>query len=388
MNDAVTPFRIDVPQSDLDDLTARLARTRWPDADTTGGATVGDWNQGMPLAYAQEVAEYWRTAYDWRRAETLLNAFPQFTTPLDGPGGTLDIHFIHVRSKHADAMPLLITHGWPGSVLEFHKVIGPLTDPEAHGGDASDAFHVICPSLPGFAFSAKPTVTGWGIPTIATAWHQLMGRLGYDRYVAQGGDWGSAVTTQLGVHAPEGLLGIHVNMPITRPDPDTMDDLTELEKSALAGFKYYADWDSGYSKEQSTRPQTIGYGLADSPVGQMTWILEKFHRWMDCDGHPEHVLSRDELLDNVMLYWLNDAGASSARLYWESFASGSQDPVTVPAGCSLFPKEIFLASKRWFEKRYTNVIHWREHAKGGHFAAIEVPEVYVAEVRDCFRQLR
>ena len=385
---AVTPFRVEIPQAELDDLTARLARTRWPDGETTTADEGPDWNQGIPLAYVQEVAAYWGSGYDWRRAEQLLNGFEQFRTQLDGPGGTLGIHFLHVRSKHEHALPLLITHGWPGSVIEFHKVIGPLTDPEAHGGDAADAFHVVCPSLPGFAFSDKPTVPGWGIPTIAKAWHQLMGRLGYDRYVAQGGDWGAAVTTQLGVDAPAGLEGIHVNMPIIRPDPDTMNDLTPLEQSALAGMQYYQEWDSGYSKQQSTRPQTLGYGLADSPVGQMAWILEKFHRWMDCDGHPENVLTRDELLDNVMLYWLNDAAASSARLYWESFASGNMDPVTVPAGVSLFPKEIFRASRRWVEKRFTQLIHWSEHDRGGHFAALEVPEVYVEQVRSCFRSLR
>ena len=293
-----------------------------------------------------------------------------------------------MRSPHAEALPLLLTHGWPGSVMEFHKVIGPLTDPEAHGGSAADAFHVVCPSLPGFAFSGKPTTTGWGVPAIARAWHQLMGRLGYDRYVAQGGDWGAITTTQMGVDAPEGLAGIHVNMPIVGPDPDTMDDLTPAEQSALAGMQYYQDHDSGYSKQQSTRPQTLGYGLADSPVGQMTWIVEKYHRWMDCDGDPESVLTRDELLDNVMLYWLTDSGASSARIYWESFASVSSDPVHVPTGISMFPKEIFRTSRRWAERRFTDLVHWREHDRGGHFAAFERPEVFVDELRDCFRALR
>jgi pimeloyl-ACP methyl ester carboxylesterase len=384
MSDAVTPFRVDIPQADLDDLGARLERTRWPDAETTDG----NWDQGMPLDRARALADYWRTDYDWRRAETLLNGFPQYTTPLDGPGGPLDIHFLHVRSPHAEALPLLLTHGWPGSVMEFHKVIGPLTDPEAHGGSAADAFHVVCPSLPGFAFSGKPTTTGWGVPAIARAWHQLMGRLGYDRYVAQGGDWGAITTTQMGVDAPEGLAGIHVNMPIVGPDPDTMDDLTPAEQSALAGMQYYQDHDSGYSKQQSTRPQTLGYGLADSPVGQMTWIVEKYHRWMDCDGDPESVLTRDELLDNVMLYWLTDSGASSARIYWESFASVSSDPVHVPTGISMFPKEIFRTSRRWAERRFTDLVHWREHDRGGHFAAFERPEVFVDELRDCFRALR
>lgn len=384
MNDAVTPFRVDIPRADLDDLSARLERTRWPDAETTDG----NWDQGMPLARARDLADYWRRDYDWRRAEALLNGFPQYTTRLDGPGAGLDIHFLHVRSPNPDALPLLLTHGWPGSVMEFHKVIGPLTDPEAHGGSAADAFHVVCPSLPGFAFSGKPTTTGWGVPAIARAWHQLMGRLGYDRYVAQGGDWGAITTTQMGVDAPDGLAGIHVNMPIVGPDPDTMDDLTPAEQSALEGMQYYQDHDSGYSKQQATRPQTLGYGLADSPVGQMAWIVEKFHRWMDCDGDPESVLTRDELLDNVMLYWLTDSGASSARIYWESFASLSSDPVHVPTGISMFPKEIFRTSRRWAERRFTNLVHWREHDRGGHFAAFEQPGVFVDELRDCFRELR
>lgn len=384
MSNAITPFRVDIPQADLDDLTARLERTRWPDAETTDGS----WDQGMPLDRARALADYWRDRYDWRRAEALLNAFPQYTTPLDGPGGGLDVHFLHVRSPRADAMPLLLTHGWPGSVMEFHKVIGPLTDPEAHGGSAVDAFHVVCPSLPGFAFSGKPTTTGWGVPAIARAWHQLMGRLGHDRYVAQGGDWGAITTTRMGVDAPEGLAGIHVNMPIVGPDPDTMDDLTPAEQSALEGMQYYQQHDSGYSKQQSTRPQTLGYGLADSPVGQMAWIVEKFHRWMDCDGDPETVLTRDELLDNVMLYWLTDSGASSARIYWESFGSVSSDPVHVPTGISMFPKEIFRTSRRWAERRFTDLVHWREHDRGGHFAAFERPDVFVDELRDCFRRLR
>lgn len=388
MSAEVTPFEIAIPEAELEDLRERLARTRWPDAETTSTADTLSWDQGTPIAWVRELAEYWRRDYDWRRAEAALNAIPQFRTDLDGPGGTLGIHFLHVRSKHAHAMPLLLTHGWPGSVMEFHKVLGPLTDPEAHGGDAADAFHVVCPSLPGFAFSDKPTVPGWGIPAIAKAWHQLMGRLGYDRYVAQGGDWGAITTSQMGVDAPEGLLGIHVNMPIVLPDPDTMNDLTPAEQSALAGMQYYQEWDSGYSKQQSTRPQTLGYGLADSPVGQLAWIVEKFHRWMDCDGHPENVLTKDELLDNVMLYWLTDSGASSARIYWESFNAVSRDPVTIPAGATIFPKEIFRTSRRWAEKRFTKLTHFTEQEKGGHFAAFEVPETFVAEVRTCFRALR
>ena len=388
MSTEVIPFEIAIPETELADLRARLARTRWPDAETTTGGDAPSWDQGIPLAYVRELAEYWAGAYDWRRAEAQLNGWPQFRTDLDGPGGTLGIHFLHVRSRHEDALPLLLTHGWPGSVLEFMKVLGPLTDPEAHGGDAADAFHVVCPSLPGFAFSDKPIVPGWGVPAIAKAWHQLMLRLGHDRYVAQGGDWGAIITTQLGVDAPEGLLGIHTNMPIVAPDPATMDDLTPAEQSALAGMQYYQDQDSGYSKQQSTRPQTLGYGLADSPVGQLAWIVEKFHRWTDCDGHPENVLTKDELLDDVMVYWLTDSGASSARIYWESFTNLGQDPVRIPAGATIFPKEIFRTSRRWAEQRFTHLVHFTEQERGGHFAALEVPETFVAEVRACFRSLR
>ena len=388
MTDAIEAFSIDIAEAELDDLRQRLARVRWPDEETPSTEGEMSWEQGTPLRYARALTEYWREHYDWRRAESLLNGFPQFTTALDGPGGPLDIHFIHVRSPHEGAMPLLLTHGWPGSVMEFHKGIGPLTDPAAHGGRAEDAFHVVCPSLPGFAFSAKPTVTGWGIPAIATAWHQLMIRLGYSQYVAQGGDWGSIVTTQMGVDAPEGLLGIHTNMVLAAPDPETMNDLTPAEQSALAAFQYYQDSDSGYSKQQSTRPQSLAYGLADSPVGQMCWILEKFHRWTDCDGDPENVLSKDEMLDNVMLYWLTNSGGSSARIYWESFGSMSQDAVTIPAGATIFPKEIFKTSKRWAQKRFQNLVHFTEQPHGGHFAAFEQPEVFVSEVRDCFRALR
>ncbi|HUF81252.1 MAG TPA: epoxide hydrolase, partial [Burkholderiales bacterium] len=305
MND-IRPFRIEIPETVLDDLRARLALTRWPEKETPA-----DWTQGVPLEYMQDVARYWRNHYDWRRAEALLNARPGFMTTIDG----LDMHFLHVRSTHTNALPLVLTHGWPGSIVEFLKVIGPLTQPELHDGKAEDAFHVICPALPGYGFSGKPAAPGWKVERIAKAWAVLVARLGYDRYVAQGGDWGAAVTTALAPADPEHCVAIHLNMPTARPDPATLDDLTEREKQALEGLKYYRDWDSGYSKQQSTRPQTLGYGLVDSPVGQAAWVLEKFWAWTDCDGHPENVLTRDELLDNVMLYWLTASGASSARLY-------------------------------------------------------------------------
>ena len=379
MTDAVQPFRIAIPQADLDDLRARLARTRFPDRETPD-----DWSQGIPLAYVQELVAYWKNAYDWRACEARLNALPQFTTRIDG----LNIHFLHVRSPHANAKPLVLTHGWPGSILEFMKVIGPLTDPVAHGGDAADAFHLVCPTLPGFGFSEKPTKPGWNIEHIADAWSQLMQRLGYSRYFAQGGDWGAIVTAAIGVRDTAHCAAIHMNMPIAPPDPAQMDNLTAREQSALAGMKHYQDWDSGYSKQQATRPQTLGYALADSPAGQMAWIVEKFWSWMDCDGHPENILTRDELLDNVMMYWLTNAGASSGRIYWESFARTSAEPISIPVGCSIFPKEIFRTSRRWAEKRFSNIVHFNELDKGGHFAAMEQPASYLDEVRTCFRQVR
>ncbi|MGH7289553.1 MAG: epoxide hydrolase family protein [Myxococcota bacterium] len=379
MSDRNDPFRIAASEADLDDLKRRLRATRWPDREA-----VDDWSQGIPLAYVQDVCAYWAEKYDWRAREARLNRFPQFKTEIDGLG----IHLAQVRSPHADALPLVITHGWPGSIVEFHKVIEPLTNPTAHGGEARDAFHVVCPSLPGYGFSDKPKKNGWNVQRIADAWAQLMPRLGYARYVAQGGDWGAMVTTCIGIQDPAHCAGIHLNMPIAPPDPASMSDLTDKEKAALAGMQHYNDWDSGYSKQQSTRPQTVGYGLVDSPAGQAAWILEKFWAWTDCNGHPENALTRDELLDNVMLYWLPGTGASSARLYWESFRNLNLDPVTVPVGCSIFPKEIFRTSRRWAEKRFSKLVHFNELEKGGHFAAFEQPELYVREVRSCFRQVR
>ena len=375
----IRPFHVAASDEELADLRRRLQATRWPDAEP-----VDDWSQGIPLAYVQEVCRYWASDYDWRAREERINAWPQFITAVDG----LDIHFLHVRSPHANAVPLVITHGWPGSIVEFLDIVGPLADPTAHGGDAADAFHVVCPSLPGYGFSGKPSATGWGAERIADAWSELMQQLGYDRYVAQGGDWGSLVTTWIGIRDPEHCRGIHLNMPIAPPDPDTFNELTEREQAAIQGFEHYEQWDSGYSKQQSTRPQTLGYGLVDSPAGQAAWILEKFWAWTDCDGHPENALSRDQLLDNVMLYWLPRTAASSARLYWESFRNVPFDPVRVPVGCSIFPKEIFRTSKRWAEKRFGELMHWNELDRGGHFAAFEVPETYIDEVRACFRKVR
>jgi pimeloyl-ACP methyl ester carboxylesterase len=374
----IKPFRISVSDADLADLQSRLARTRWPEAEC-----VDDWSQGMPLAYARELAEYWANEYGWRAREAALNRYDQFTTEIDG----LDIHFIHQRSPHDDAFPLLITHGWPGSVVEFHKVIEPLTNPTAHGGRAADAFHVVCPSLPGYGFSGKPTATGWGVEKIAGAWETLMVRLGYERYGAQGGDWGSAVTTQIGRNG--GRCGaIHTNMPLALPPAAGVDNPTDEEQQALERLAYYREWDSGYSKQQSTRPQTLGYGLVDSPVGQLAWIVEKFWSWMDCDGHPENVLSRDELLDNVMVYWVTASAASSARLYWENFRSfAGGDRVELPTGVAAFPKEIIRAPRSWCEANY-NITHWTTMPRGGHFAAFEQPELFVEDARAFFATVR
>jgi epoxide hydrolase len=379
MNEAIEPFTIRASDEDIEDLRRRLRGTRWPEREC-----VDDWSQGVPLAYLKEICDHWGSRYDWRAREAALNRFPQFKTAIDG----LKIHFLHVRSPHETALPLVITHGWPGSIVEFHKVIEPLVDPPRHGGDARDAFHVVCPSLPGYGFSDKPNRTGWNVTRIARAWSTLMQRLGYPRFLAQGGDWGAAVTTAIGALDPEHCIGIHVNMPTVGPDRNTLGDLTEQEKSALAAMQHYERWDSGYSKQQSTRPQTIGYGLVDSPAGLAAFILEKFWAWTDCDGHPENVLSRDELIDNLMFYWLPATGASAARLYWESFANVPRDTVRVPAGCSIFPKEIFRASRRWAERRYPRIVYWNELDKGGHFAAFEQPAAYVDEVRACFRAMR
>ena len=366
---AVHPFRISVPDADLTDLRERLNRTRWPEREC-----VPDWSQGIPLDYTRDLAGYWADGYDWRAREAALNRFDQFVTDIDG----VDIHFIHQRCAKPDALPLIITHGWPGSIVEFSKVIEPL----------SRDFHVVCPSLPGYGFSGKPTATGWTVEKIATAWGTLMARLGYDRYGAQGGDWGAAVTTQIGRNASadggNGCIAIHTNMPIAIPTPEAMADPTPQETAALEALMYHQRWGMGYSEEQSTRPQTLGYGLVDSPVAQMAWIVEKFWAWTDCDGHPENVLSRDEMLDNVMLYWATASGASSARLYWESFknlADGGR--VEVPTGIAAFPKEILRAPRRWCEPKY-NITHWTDMPRGGHFAAFEQPELFIDDVRTFF----
>lgn len=376
----ITPFKIAIPQSALDNLKRRLDITRWPSRET-----VADGSQGVPLAKQQALVEHWRTRYDWRRVEATLNGFAQYRTAIDGLG----IHFLHVRSKHANALPLILTHGWPGSVIEFLKVIGPLTDPTAHGGKAEDAFHVVVPSLPGFGFSDKPTEKGWNLMRIGKAWAALMQRLGYTRWVAQGGDWGAGVTTVLGHLKPAGLAGIHLNWPLVFPETVPTDGLSPEEQQAVAQANHFLSDEYGYFNEQSTRPQTVGYGLADSPSGQAAWIYEKFQAWTDSNGDVETVLSKDEMLDNISLYWLTNTAASSARIYWEnspsSFSGGKLD---LPVAASIFPHEIYRAPRSWADQTYSNLIYWNEVERGGHFAAFEQPELFVRELRDGFRALR
>lgn len=375
MSDEIRPFTIDVPDAAIDDLRDRLARTRWPEAEP-----VDDWTQGIPLAYTQELCDYWATDYDWRRFETSINAYDNFLTDIDG----VDIHFIHVRSPHEDAKPMVLTHGWPGSVAEFMGVIEPLTNPTEHGGTADQAFHLVIPSLPGYGWSGKPAKAGHGIAWVAEAWNTLMVRLGYDNYVAQGGDWGGAVTTYIGMQALGNVTAIHTNMPVAGPSPESLADPTPQEAAALEALGYYDKWDSGYSKQQSTRPQTLGYGLVDSAAGQCAWIAEKMWAWTDNDGHPESALSKDQMLDNISIYWFTASGASSARLYWESFADFGSGAVEVPTGCSIYPKEIIRCSQRWAEQRYTNIQYWNEVDKGGHFAAWEQPAIFTNELRTAF----
>ena len=379
MSDVVQPFSLDIPDTDLEDLRSRLSNMRLPEKET-----VDDWSQGIPQNYVREIGEYWKSNYNWREREAMFNRFPQYTTELDG----LDIHFMHIESKVKSARPLVLTHGWPGSIVEFMQVIEPLTNPTDHGGSDKDAFHLVIPSLPGFGFSGKPQMTGWGVSKVAKEWVELMKRLGYDKFFAQGGDWGAGVSTELAADHSDSCVGMHTNMATVGPDRDTLDNPLPIEEEAMRGSQFYQEWDSGYSKQQSTRPQTLGYGLVDSPIGQAAWVLEKFYQWTDCDGHPENAISRDRLLDNVMFYWLPGCGASSGRIYWESFGrGGSRNPVEVPSGVSVFPKEIFKVSERWAKRRYKDLRYYNQLDKGGHFAAFEQPELFVAELRACFRKM-
>ena len=380
----VESFKLAIPQADLDDLAQRLERVRWPDRET-----VDDTSQGPPLAKLQALVARWQGGYDWRQCEALLNGFGQYRTQIDGLG----IHFLHIRSPEPDALPLVMTHGWPGSVLEFRDVIGPLTDPVAHGGEARDAFDLVIPSLPGFGFSDKPTAPGWNVGRTAGAWTTLMRRLGYTRWGAQGGDWGAAVTTTLGHIAPPGLVGIHLNMVMFQPSEEERAEATPDEQKMLDAAQRYDQQFSGYYKLQNSRPQSIGFSLADSPVGLAAWIYALFQDVSDSGGEPERVFTLDGMLDDIMLYWLPNTGASSARLYWEGMRemmSGGMPPssMQLPVGISMFPGEQVRLSRRWAERRFANLVHFNELDRGGHFAALEQPAVFVDEVRTTFRSQR
>ncbi|MFF5408265.1 epoxide hydrolase family protein [Streptomyces misionensis] len=369
----VTRLNLHVPEAQLRDLRERLAHVRLPERET-----VTDNSQGVQLAKLTGLLQYWRTQYDWRRLERKINALGQYRTQIDGLG----IHFLHVRSRHADAMPLILTHGWPGSFVEFLKAIGPLTDPTAYGGTAQDAFHVVIPSLPGFGFSDRPTGTGWTTARIAAAWAVLMERLGYKRYIAQGGDWGGGVTTQLGKLRPTGLIGVELNFPEYTFSPPASDNPTAAEKEALAQIQTFSTQYSGYFGEQSTRPQTIGYALADSPAGQAAWIYEKLLDWTDNTGRPGGVLSQDDMLDDITLYWLTDTAASSARLYWQNYGSSALTKLDLPVGLSVFPHELVRSPRIWAERAYSDLVYFNDQIPaGGHFAAFEQPLLFTQEVR-------
>jgi pimeloyl-ACP methyl ester carboxylesterase len=390
--DSIRPFRVNIPEAVLADLRRRLAQTRLPDKET-----VTDYSQGVPLKTVQRLLRYWQTGYDWRKVETRLNSYPQFITEIDG----LDIHFIHVRSKHENALPLIVTHGWPGSVIEQLKIVGPLTDPTAHGGSASDAFHLVIPSMPGYGFSGKPTTTGWGPERIAQAWTTLMKRLGYKHFVAQGGDWGAVITDMLGVQAPPELLGIHTNMPGVIPaDIDKAafagapmpSGLSTDEKRAFERLTFVYSKGIAYGYQMGLRPQTLS-ALADSPVGLATYLLDHDARSLELiarsfDGQTEG-LTPDDVLDNVTLFWLTNTGVSSARLYWENkLGFFSPKGVKVPTAVSVFPDELYETPRNWAERAYPNLIHYNKVEKGGHFAAWEQPKLLTEELRAGFRSLR
>jgi pimeloyl-ACP methyl ester carboxylesterase len=389
--ETATPFHVEIPEEQIDDLRRRIAATRWPSKEL-----VADRSQGVQLATLHELARYWETDYDWRKAEAKLNALPQFTTEIDG----VDIHFIHVKSPHADALPLIMTHGWPGSVVELLEAVGPLTDPPAHGGRTEDAFDLVLPSLPGYGFSGEPREVGWNPGRVAQAWAELMHRLGYTRYVAQGGDVGASVTDAMGRQAPEGLLGIHTNLLVTGLAGGDHPSDTEEERAAADALATFMTSGFGYFLEQATRAQTIGYALLDSPVALAAWMLdhdtdsyEKISRAF-VDGQPAGNLTRDHIVDNVTLYWLTGTGTSAARSYWESgraaaLAAGQAPPdVSLPVGFTTFPGEIFQAPRSWVEQGYPNLTYFNEVDKGGHFAAWEEPELFAGEVRAAFRPLR
>ncbi len=391
---AVVPFKINIPESALSDLRQRISATRWPDMET-----VKDQSQGVKLAQIKELVNYWGTSYNWRKVESKLNALPQFTTLIDG----IQIHFIHVRSKHANALPLIITHGWPGSILELVKAIGPLTDPTAYGGGPEDAFDVVIPSMPGYGFSSKPTGTGWGVERIGKAWDVLMKRLGYRNYVSQGGDWGSVVANAMGRQAPQGLLGIHVNMPATVPadvaralnnGEPVPAGLSAVEKAAFKSLKNLYTKGAGYAGMMVTRPQTLGYGLSDSPAGLAAFFLDKFNDWTYSGGNAEKSLTKDEILDDITLYWLTNTATSSAQLYWENnnnnFNAVEQRTaeISVPVAVTVFPGEIYQAPRSWTERSYPRLIYFNEVKEGGHFAQWEQPQLFAEELRAAFKSLR
>ncbi len=387
----IRPVHIDIPQADLDELRRRITATRWPSKEL-----VGDRSQGVQLATSQELARYWANDYDWRRCEAKLDALPQFKTEIDG----VDIHFIHVKSPHASALPMIITHGWPGSVIELLDVVGPLTNPPAYGGRAEDAFDLVLPSLPGYGFSSEPTEVGWNPGRIAQAWDELMNRLGYTHYVAQGGDVGASVTDAMGRLAPDGLAGIHTNLLVTGLGGGEHPSNTEQERAALSALANFRATGFGYFLEQATRPQTIGYALLDSPMALAAWMLDhdtdsyqKISRAF-LDNEPAGNLTRERIVDNITLYWLSGTGASAAREYWESgqaqarAAGKAQPDVPVPVGFTTFPDEIFQAPQSWVEQSYPNVTYFHQADRGGHFAAWEVPDVFTNEVQAAFRPLR
>lgn len=370
---AVRPYRIEVGEAAIADLHARIDATRWPEREC-----VDDWSQGVPLDALQDFVGYWRRDHDWRAAEAWLNAQGLSECEIDG----LTIRFLHVKSARADAHPLILSHGWPGSVFEFRDCIAALTDP-----DAPIAFHCVIPCLPGYGLSGKPRAHGWGAERIARAWGTLMAGLGYPRWFAQGGDWGAVVTSAIAAQALPGCAGVHLNMPIARPEPADLVNPTPEAARALAALQHYRDWDSGYSTQQRTRPQTIGYALVNSPVGLAAWIYEKMWAWTDNAGRPEDALSRSAMCDNLALYWFTASGASSARLYWESFASFAPQPIAVPVAVSAFPKEILPAPRAWVERHCTNLVHWGAMERGGHFAAWEQPDLFVGELRKAFAKM-
>lgn len=376
----VRPFQLSIDKAHLLDLHARLAAVRWPAAETVPG-----WTQGVPLSAMKELHKYWTTGYNWKSCEAWFNSYPQYTAAIDGE----EIHFLHIKSSNQDALPLLLIHGWPGSVLEFRKVIEPLTKPKLHAGTGNDAFHLVIPSLPGYGWSSKPKVAGWNHQRISNAFVTLMEGLGYDHWVAQGGDWGAdIVAVMASKNPPQSLVGVHMNTAffdahkeISKESPSSGEEL------ALKKQQYFEDHESGYFKLQATRPQTIAYSLADSPIGQAAWIYEKLCAWTQHFGDLHEVLTMDEVLDNIMIYWLSDSGGSSAKLYWED-EDNTALPITIPVGVSIFPGDINSAPRSWGERYYSNIVHWRDVEKGGHFAAWEVPDLFVREIRETFSHVR